>query len=263
MATFVAMFFVLSKVLKFVADPFNWILILFIIGVFKLNRRSGGKAYLIASLMLILFFSNPLVSNIVIRWWEPSTYPDTLITQPYEVGILLSGATRGLDLNANRPLYGPGADRVLQTIALYKNGKIKRILLTGGSGSMEHPEQRESFWIRKVLLDASIPDSVIYVENESRNTRENAVRSAQLLKSNPALSGRKLLITSAFHMNRAYACFKKSGIDCDVYPVDSGECIISWNPYRIIIPDIQAISTWDRLIHEWLGYTTYRFMGYL
>ena len=263
MATFVAMFFVLSKVLKFVADPFNWILVLFLIGVFKLYRKRGGNAYLFTSLTLTLFFSNPLLSNVAVRLWEPTTYPDSLITQPYEVGILLSGATRGLDQNANRPLYGPGADRVLQTIALYKNGKVKRILLTGGSGSVEHPEQRESYWIKKVLLDASIPDSVIYVENESRNTWENAVHSAQFLKSNSKLSGRKLLITSAFHMNRSYACFKKAGVDCDVFPVDSGESIISWNPYRIIVPDLQAISTWDRLIHEWIGYMTYRFMGYL
>jgi uncharacterized SAM-binding protein YcdF (DUF218 family) len=257
------MFFVLSKVLKFVVDPFNWILFLFLVGLIKTYRKRGGKGYLVASFGLMLFFSNPLLSNLAIGWWEPDTYPDSLITQPYEVGILLSGATRGLDLNANRPLYGPGADRVMQTISLYKNGKVKNILLTGGSGSVEHPEQRESYWIRKVLLEASIPDSVIYMENESRNTWENAKLSTDFVLKNPSLSGRRLLITSAFHMNRAHACFKKAGLDCDVYPVDSGESMISWNPYRTIIPDIHAISTWDRLIHEWIGYTTYRFMGYL
>ncbi|MFM7080040.1 MAG: YdcF family protein, partial [Bacteroidota bacterium] len=227
------MFFILSKILKFIVDPFNWILFLFLVGLFKLYRKNGGRAYLFASLALALVFSNPLLSNLAVRWWEPDTYPDSLIVEPYEVGILLSGATRGLDMNANRPLYGSGADRVLQTIALYKQGKIKRVLLTGGSGSVEHPEQMESYWTKKVLLDAAIPDSVIYVEHQSRNTWENAKLSAELLKGNHELSGRKLLITSAFHMNRAQACFKKAGLEFDIYPVESGKNIITWNPYRI------------------------------
>lgn len=263
MATFVLVFFILSKILKFILDPFNWVLVLFLIGLYKLYRRNGGRAYLTTSMVLTLVFSNPLLSNLAVRWWEPDTYPDSLIVEPYELGILLSGATRGLDLKADRPIYGSGADRVLQTLALYKQGKIKRILLTGGSGSVEHPDQRESYWIRKVLLDAAIPESVIYVENESRNTWENAKFSTELVKRKQELSGRKLLITSAFHMNRAQACFKKAGLQFDIYPVESGKSAISWNPYRIIIPDVQAISTWDRLIHEWIGYLMYRTMGYL
>ncbi|MFN5323345.1 MAG: YdcF family protein [Bacteroidota bacterium] len=257
------MFFVLSKVLSFATDPFNWILGLSLFGIVFMRRSRYALKALYSSLVLTLLLSNPLLCNLAIRWWEPDTYPYHQVKQNYGFGILLSGATRGLDEKAQRPLYGPGADRVLQTISLFKSGKITMVLLTGGSGSVEHPEQRESWWIRKVLLESGIPDSCIVVENDSRNTYENAVYSAKTIKGNPALYGKALLITSAFHMRRAEGCFRKAGVEFDAFPVDSGKSIISLNPYRILIPDVTAISVWDRLIHEWIGLTTYRVMGYV
>ncbi|MFN5323614.1 MAG: YdcF family protein, partial [Bacteroidota bacterium] len=89
------------------------------------------------------------------------------------------------------------------------------------------------------------------------------IYSVRAVKENPSLNGKALLITSAFHMRRAEGCFRKAGMAFDVFPVDSGKSIISFNPYRILIPDVSAISVWDRLIHEWIGLTIYRAMGYV
>jgi len=252
-----------SKILAFLADPLTWFLALFFVGMFRLVKLGRGKKSLLAAGVLIILLTNPLLSNLAIRTWEPDTYPMDSIKQPYEVGILLSGATRGLDHVAKRPLYGPGADRVLQTIELFKRGKIKRILLTGGSGSVEFPEQKESYWIMKVLHDAGIPDSAVVVEGESRNTRENALFSARIISNNPKLQGGMLLITSAFHMRRAEACFKKVGLQFDTFPVDSGKSILSMNPYRILVPDAHGILLWDQLIRECTGLFAYYVMDYI
>jgi uncharacterized SAM-binding protein YcdF (DUF218 family) len=257
------MFFMISKILAFLADPMTWFLALFFVGLFRLLKLGRGKKCLLGSAVLIFLLTNPFLSNMAIRFWEPDTYAIDSISQPYEVGILLSGATRGLDHIAKRPLYGPGADRVLQTIQLYKQGKIKRILLTGGSGSVEFPEQKESYWIMKVLHDAGIPDSAVVVEGESRNTRENALFSARVISQNPKLHGRILVITSAFHMRRAEACFKKVGLQFDTFPVDSGKSILSMNPYRILVPDAHGVLFWDQMIREWTGLFAYYVMDYI
>ncbi|MFM2190704.1 MAG: hypothetical protein RL491_1090 [Bacteroidota bacterium] len=257
------MYFIASKVLAFIADPFTWFLILFVVGLFRLWKYGKGKRSLVSSLVLIFVLTNPFLSNLAIRYWEPDTYSADSITKPYDVGVLLSGATRGLDQSAQRPLYGPGVDRVLQTIELYQKGKIKKIILTGGSGSLEFPEQKESYWTMKLLKDFGVPDSVLFLEGESRNTRENAQFTSKLIQENPELKGRMLLITSAFHMRRAMGCFSKANLKFDIYPVDSGKSILSFNPYRIIIPDIYAIHVWDQLIRECIGMATYYFMGYI
>lgn len=245
------------------ADPMTWFLALFFAGLYRLLKLGRGKKTLLASAVLMMLLTSPLLGNLAIRLWEPDTYSLDSISQPYEVGILLSGATRGLDRVANRPLYGAGVDRVLQTIQLYKQGKIKHILLTGGSGSVEYPEQKESFWIVKVLQDAGIPDSAVIVEGESRNTRENALLSAKVISKNPILQGKTLLITSAFHMRRAEACFTKVGIKFDTFPVDSGKSLLTMNPYRILVPDANGILLWDQLIRECTGIFAYYLMGYI
>jgi uncharacterized SAM-binding protein YcdF (DUF218 family) len=257
------MYFIASKVLAFIADPFTWFLVLFAVGLFRFLKYRKGKRSLFSSLFLILLLTNPFLSNLAIRYWEPDTYSADSISKPYDVGILLSGATRGLDQSAQRPLYGPGVDRVLQTIELYQKGKIKKIILTGGSGSLEFPEQKESYWTMKLLKDFGVPDSVVFLEGESRNTRENAQFTAKMIRSNPELSGRKLLITSAFHMRRASGCFSKANLEFDIYPVDSGKSILSLNPYRVIIPNVYSIHVWDQLIRECVGMATYYFMGYI
>ena len=50
----------------------------------------------------------------------------------------------------------------------------------------------------------------ILIENDSRNTYENAVNSAKMLNTSYP-NGRLLLVTSAFHMRRSLACFRKTG----------------------------------------------------
>ncbi len=56
-----------------------------------------------------------------------------------------------------------------------------------------------------------VPDERIISETESRNTRENALYTKKILKK---INAQKvILVTSAFHMPRSYAVFKKIGVN--------------------------------------------------
>ena len=61
-----------------------------------------------------------------------------------------------------------------------------------------------------------VPAAAIHLETESRSTRENALYSAPLLKT---LQGRKVLLTSDFHIFRARRAFAKAGAEVSVQPV--------------------------------------------
>lgn len=121
---------------------------------------------------------------------------------------------------------------------------------------------KESDIIVKVLLQSGIPMNDIIIENQSRNTYENAIFSTEILHQNFPDS-KVLLITSAFHMRRSLACFRKAGMILDPYPVDKKARHETITPDRIFLPDPGCLIYWDILIHEWIGMVTYKIQGYI
>lgn len=168
---------------------------------------------------------------------------------------------RHFDEKNQRPVYSMSVDRLLQTIALYKEGKIEKILLTGGSGHVFLQDQKESFFIAKVLQQAGIPDSNIIIEDQSRNTYENAIYTRDLVEK-MGIKGKFLLITSSFHMKRSLACFKKAGMSVYPYPVDAKTRSFSL-AIDSFLPEPFYFTLWDQIIHEWVGLAAYKFSGYI
>jgi uncharacterized SAM-binding protein YcdF (DUF218 family) len=93
----------------------------------------------------------------------------------------------------------------------------------------------------------------IILENQSRNTFENALYTKDLI----GFAGDKpwLLVTSAFHMPRAFEIFKDRGIRVLPYPVD----FRSRTPSSEFRWDLgTGSSQLNILLHEWIGLWTYR-----
>ncbi len=219
------------------------------------------RRWWVAAFLVLIIFSNPFLANEAMQLWEMAPVNVNSIHEPYDVGILLGGSLRSYDQQIARPVYSQSVDRLLQTIALYKGGKIKKILLSGGSGSVTRPDERESEIILKVLEQTGIPASDIIIENASRNTFENAVYTADILKKNYP-SGRFLLITSSFHMRRSQASFIKTGLEITIFPVDPRAHSNIYTPENALFPHAGALLIWDALIHEWIGILTYKLAGY-
>ena len=90
------------------------------------------------------------------------------------------------------------------------------ILLSGGKGEAKQMKSR--------LLAEGVPSDKILTETRSRDTRENALDSAPILKRIGA--HRILLVTSSYHMRRAAGTFRKLGFE--VIPAPSAE----WPAYK-------------------------------
>lgn len=253
------MFFIISKVLDFLLSPVIWV-IFFLLMAWK--SKNSGKKWLVAGTLLLLVTTNPFVSNYAVSLWEIPAYPHTSIKQPYEVGVLLGGGINMYDEELQRPMYSQSVDRILQTIGLYKEGKIKKILVSGGSGLVLNQNFSESDVTKKIFLDAGIPESDIIIENKSRNTHENAVETSKLLNE-LNINSTPLLITSAFHMRRSLACFNKAGLKVIPYPTDIKSGSSTLTPDRIIVPDASCISGWRMLFKEWIGILVYKMKGYV
>jgi uncharacterized SAM-binding protein YcdF (DUF218 family) len=257
-------FFLLSKILSFVLMPVLWVLAAF--GAALIARTPRRRLqWLRAGIVLLMVLTNPLLSNQAWRWWEVPAVPVAAVGH-YDAAILLTGITEPARAPHDRVYMGLGADRLLHTVWLYRRGCFRRIIVSGGSGAVvaSGSSLSEAAELRQVLLSCGVPDSVIVLEDQSRNTHENAVRTAALLASRPPNgAGRYLLITSAFHMRRAAGCFRKAGVPVDVFPADFTSLLPQrYTPDASILPNELALTNWNRLIHEIAGYLTYRLAGY-
>ena len=94
------------------------------------------------------------------------------------------------------------------------------------------------------------------LERESRNTRENAERSLRIVRERGWKS--LVLVTSAMHMPRAAATFRKAGLDVDLLPVDHRYA--PWNGSWL--PRTEALERSSDALRELAGRLVYRAAGY-
>jgi uncharacterized SAM-binding protein YcdF (DUF218 family) len=164
----------------------------------------------------------------------------------------------------DRTFFNKGADRATHAVQLYKLGKIKTILITGGQGLNPANPNTEAELLRDFMVMAGVPKEDILVEAEAKNTRENALFSKEVLvQKGFNLDKRFLLITSAFHMPRSKGCFDKAGLMTDTFPVDYYSEDVRFSIPMMLQPDPYSIFIWHKLFKEWIGITVYWVVGYI
>ncbi len=194
--------------------------------------------------------------------WEIKPTPYEFIKRQYDYGVLLTGVTKSEIEPKDRVYFTRGADRVTHSVQLYKLGIIKKILVSGGSGRLILIDEREADDIAKALILMGVPAENIVIENLSKNTHESAVAVKKIL-AEQVDSKDCLLITSGYHMRRSIASFKKVGLDFDSFSTDFLSHKRAYTLDVLLVPKLDALSTWTTLIREWVGYTAYWASGYI
>jgi uncharacterized SAM-binding protein YcdF (DUF218 family) len=254
------MFFYLSKLLAFLFSPIVWVFSLLLISFFIKDQKKCFRVRL-ASIIILYFFSNSFLLDECFRAWEPVTPDYDLMDTKYDAAIVLGGIG-DIDLRLRKITFGAAGDRLFQTLRLYHKGRIKRIVYTGGSGSIEFPEKREGIFVREYLKSIHVPDSALIFESNSKNTYENALFTKKILDS-LKIHGDFLLVTSAYHMPRSMAVFKKAGYsNITPYITNRASGIRRTTFDHLFIPNSGALFGFELLIHEWIGYLTYKMKGY-
>jgi uncharacterized SAM-binding protein YcdF (DUF218 family) len=133
-------------------------------------------------------------------WWA------TRLAGPWnnpkgEVLIVLGGSVL-----EDGTIGGSSYWRAVYAVRAWREGGFKAIVLSGGGP----PGVSSAEAMRDFLVAQGISRESIWLESRSRSTRENALFSKPILDQLP---GRKVLLTSDFHMYRACRAFKKVGIE--------------------------------------------------
>jgi uncharacterized SAM-binding protein YcdF (DUF218 family) len=234
---------------------------LLLFSVLLKNPKWKKRAFWTAFIM-IFFFSNLFVANEAMRAWEMEPVAFDHVTKKYKLGIVLTGVTQGLREPSDRVYFNKGADRVTHAVQLYKLGIVEKVLISGGSGGITNTEFREADELKKAFLLMGVPESDLLIENVSRNTYESAVEVKKMVGDSIRVE-QCLLITSAFHMRRSLACYRKAGMDIDTFSVDFYSHARNFYFDSLFIPQLDGIVMWQKLIKEWVGFTAYKMAGYV
>jgi uncharacterized SAM-binding protein YcdF (DUF218 family) len=112
--------------------------------------------------------------------------------------------------------------------------------------------------MRTLLQRAGVTEKMIWIEQQSRSTHENALYGARILRSHGVK--RIALVVEGQSMPRAAACFRKEGID--VVPAPSE--LRTWGPLTDeLLPNWRAVRRNEITLHEIAGLVWYWLRGWI
>lgn len=255
------MFFSLSKIFGFFAQPSNAIAMVCAAGIaLLLVRRARAGARLLASgvaLLLVCGYS-PIGTVLLLSLSErfPAWQFDG--REPYGI-IVLGGAIDSNESLARDALeLGGAAERIVATIELARRYPNMQIVFTGGSSNLVEASIAEAPIAGRAFERFGIARERLTLETQSRTTDENAAFTRRLVS--PLPGQRWLLLTSAFHMPRSIGVFRAAGFDVEAYPVDwrTAGWIDAARPFGTLS---DGLARTDLALHEWTGLMVYWLTG--
>ena len=144
-------------------------------------------------------------------------------------------------------------DRFFAGIKLLNANKGKKIIYTGGLLPWEKKKNTEGELLKKKSIEFGVDENDILTTKKVQNTYEEANAIFYLINKKSKI----ILVTSAFHMNRAAFLFKKHGFKVFPYPVDFQ---FKNNKITILdfIPSAGSLSRSSFVIREVFGRLYYR-----
>ena len=142
-----------------------------------------------------------LVTLTPINRWCATTLAGPWNDPSGDVLIVLGGSNLDYGLIGGSTYW-----RGIYACLYFRQYRYRQIVVSGGPSGADS----SAMALQRFLVSQGIPAGVIRVEPDSASTHENAEFTANLLKNTP---GRKLLLTSDFHMYRASRAFARAGLD--------------------------------------------------
>ncbi|MCX8569359.1 MULTISPECIES: YdcF family protein [Hyphomicrobiales] len=253
------MFFYLSKIFWFFAQPLNFAIFLLAAGLVaslfgwrRLFRATALLSFLVLALATWTSLGSLMLNPLEERFPRPP--------QPARVDgiVVLGGGFEGA-INLARGGYelNSGGDRMVETAVLARRYPDAKVVISGGTGTLVLEGEGDADTAPRLLEALGVSRDRMILEGRSRNTYENAVFSKEMVTPKPGETW--LLVTSAFHMPRSMALFAKAGFQVVAWPVDyrtsgqEGVGLFTDNPADSLQNTTMALREWIGLFAYWLS----------
>lgn len=258
-----AMFFPLSKLIFFVLTPSNFLILLGLLGCLLLFTEFGrgvGRILACVGFLGLLAAGLSPLSAWVLGPLE-NRFPAFADDERPVAGIVVLGGAVEADtsIGRNQITVNDAGEREIALADLARRFPQARLVFSGGAGSLREDAVSEAEIVSRYADTLGVPRNRLILEQQSRNTHENAVFSARMVQPKPG--ERWLLVTSAWHMPRAVGCFRRAGFDVTAYPVDYRT---NWprDATRFASFASDGLGELDIGVKEWIGLIAYKLAGY-
>jgi uncharacterized SAM-binding protein YcdF (DUF218 family) len=254
------MFFYLSKILWFFADPANLLLIALIAAAVLAWTKwlKAAKIVLTTTVVIAVLVSVLPIGQFLFSTLE-NRFPQVKKLPPNITGIIVLGGVVDQFVTDDRKqmVINGAVERLTEFARLSFFYPKAKLVFSGGSGVIGKQSLKEADVINPLLVTLGLNPKRILFENQARNTAENATLTKKLIK--PTLDQRWIIITSAFHMPRAMGAFRQAGWNAIAYPVDYHTK--SQQRLRLGFSLQSGLGALSTSIHEWIGLTFYWLSG--
>jgi uncharacterized SAM-binding protein YcdF (DUF218 family) len=222
------------------------------------GRERGGKIALTIGVLLLLVTGLRFVPAALLRSLESAYQPIGMeagkeLPPVKWIVVLGGGHNPNPSLPATSRISAPSLSRLAEGIRLHRRIPGSRLFFTGAALTPEGGS--DAGVMREVALDLGVPGGEIEIDEHSLNTEEEAHAAARLTGTAPSI-----LVTSAWHMPRAAALFRRAGGNPIPAPVDylirSG-AVTERNFY----PTVEGLEGTRIALHEYGGWLWAKLRG--
>ena len=217
-------------------------------------RKTGVTVFLSGFFILILFSISP-VANQLLNGLEQQYHPLKKLPANIKYIVVLGGGSGAhYRYPPNTHISSASLSRLIGGIRLHRQNENSVLILSGGRvfGS-----PAEANVMNNTAVALGVARSHMKIEAGSKDTRQEAIHLQPLLKNRAFV-----LVTSATHMPRAMAVFKKLGMHPIAAPT---QFLAKNNRYRIqyYLPSVGSLIHSDIALHEYTGQLWAHIRGYI
>lgn len=250
--------FILKKIISSFLMPLAFSILISLIGLFLLwftKRQRTGKIFVSFGIFLLLLFSYNATSNQLLKPLESKYAADTIQLEnripPENAGsikfivVLGGGHISDPVLPVTSQIGEETLVRLIEGIRLYRKHAGVKLVLSGGPVFDPIPD---AYIMADLAKELGVNEDDILIESKSKDTKDEANLIKPIVNDN-----RFILVTSAVHMPRSMAIFKKLGMN--PVPAPTGHKVKdnqTFNPF-LFLPNAGDLLKSEAGLHEYLG----------
>ena len=259
--------FILKKIISSFLYPLSLSLLISLFGLYLLwftTRQKTGKIVVSAGLIILTLFSYSVIADKLLRPLERKydsfeMKGSSSVSKAEDesaikyVVVLGGGHTSDPELPLISQIGRSSLVRLIEGIRIYRKYPGTKLILSGGIVFDPVPEADT---MARVAIETGVPERDIILESKSKDTKDQA-KFIKSIVGNESF----VLVTSASHIPRSMALFKKLGMNPIPSPighrVSEGQGL---SPHSFF-PSTGNISKAELAIHEYLGLTWSKLRG--
>lgn len=186
----------------------------------KLFRGLWQKKVIIGIFILFLIFFVVFVNFYILKQSNKYIFENVRDVPETQAALIL-----GSRVYSSGQMSDVLLDRVIRGLELYKNGNVKKLLISGDHGQKEYDEVNT---VKDYLLKNGVPGADIFLDHAGFDTYDSLYRARDIFEIKSLI-----IVTQKFHLPRALYIGNALGIETYGYIADRQPYLAAeWNKIR-------------------------------